>query len=411
MSIRFALCLTGLLLNLSCTMEPAGFDAIAEGYVRTTLKLAQHDPSLVEDWRGPAAWRPGPRVPVAQLLDEIESLDRGLAIARSDISSAAEYARGRFLAAQLKALRFAAERLLGRAASIDDQARDEFGTEFSRLDHVAVNGVHDRLRRVIPGDQPLPVRLDRLRRQTLVPTDRRGDVLRRALDACRTATLAAIALPQDERVRLVFRTSLQWDAFARYVGKRTTDIEINEDGPLDLSRALRIACHEGYPGHHVQHVLIDRVYEERGWPELLMAPGFGPHLLLLEGAAEVGADLAHTPAQRELLYRNDLFPAAGLPSDAVNTLVEVERLLQDLLPVVTDVARQYLDGTITQERAVDRLTDEALVANPQGTLAFIERRRARALVYGEGRRVVYGSLQTRDLAGLHAAFRSAAAIQ
>ena len=411
MSIRFALCLIVLLPGLSCTMAPATFDTIAEGYVRTSLKLAQHDPSLVEDWRGPASWRPGPRVPVAQLLDEIGNLDRQLAIAHPDLSSSTEHARGRFLAAQIKALRFAADRQLGRAASIDEQARDEFNVEFSRVDQAAADAVHEALRRLIPGEQPLAAGLERLRRETIVPADRRANVVDRALDACRTATMAAITLPRNERVRVVFRPRLEWDAFARYTGNLSTEIEINAAGPLDLSRAFRIGCHEGYPGHHVQHVLIDRLYEERRWPELLMTPGFGPHLLFLEGAAEVAADLAFTAAQRERLYRDHLFPAAGLKTDWVDALIQVEGLLQDLLPVVTDVARQYLSGAITQERAVDRLASEALVANPQGTLAFIERRRARALVYGEGRRIVYGLLKSRDLAGLHAAFRSAAAIQ
>ena len=113
--------------------------------------------------------------------------------------------------------------------------------------------------------------------------------------------------------------------------------------------------------------------------------------MLLEGAAEVGADLALTASQRERFYRDQLFPAAGLKPDRVDTLVQRRRPpASDLLPVVTDVARQYLDGSLTQERAIERLANDALVANPQGTLAFIERRRARALVYGEGRRVVYG---------------------
>ena len=174
-------------------------------------------------------------------------------------------------------------------------------------------------------------------------------------------------------------------------GDRVTDLDINDDVMLDVSRAFRIACHEAYPGHHVQHVLIDRLFEQRRWPELQLVPGFGPHLLLLEGAAEVGADLALAPFEREQFYRDQLFPAAGLKTDRVTTLVKVEGLLQELLPVVTDVARQYLDGSLTQERAVERLTNDALVANPQGTLAFIERRRARALVYGEGRRVIYAT--------------------
>ncbi len=68
-------------------------------------------------------------------------------------------------------------------------------------------------------------------------------------------------------------------------------------------------------------------------------------------------------------------------------------------------------GRSPAKRAIARLTDEALLSNPLGTLAFIEQRRARALVYGEGRRVVYALIKTKDLAGLFAAFKTAAAVQ
>jgi hypothetical protein len=263
---------------------------------------------------------------------------------------------------------------------------------------------------VLPGDQPLVARVDRLRRDTIVPGDRRADVIEKAQARCHSISPAGVSLPPDHRARITFRSGLAWDGYARYLGDHQTEIEIN-DGPLDVSRAFRLACHEGYPGHHAQHLLIDRLFEQRRWAELQLMPGFGPHLLMLEGAAEVAADVVLTREQRVSLYRESLFPAAGLPGDFVDTLVQVEDLLIALLPVVTDVAREYLDGTITQERAVERLGGEALVANPQGTLAFIERRRARALVYGEGRRVVYGLMTTRDLAGLYAAFQRAAALQ
>ncbi len=186
MSIRFALCLTALLPArlLHDAGRPPSMRSPKATCARR-LKLAQHDPSLVEDWRGPESWRPGPRQPVAQLLEEIGELERQLATARSDISSGQEYARGQYLAAQVNALRFAAERQLGRAASIDDQARDEFAVTFPPLDQAAITRAHDALNRLIPGDQPLAARLDGLRRSTIVPAENRGHVIGRALDACR----------------------------------------------------------------------------------------------------------------------------------------------------------------------------------------------------------------------------------
>ena len=408
--MRFALGLCVLVSLVACSGGQATVDAIAEGYVRTTLALSQHDRTLVEDWRGSESWNPGPRRPVAELLQEVEQLQRQIDAA-SDISSATEYARVQYLAGQIRGLRFAVDRQLGRAASIDNQAAAEFNVTFPPLDRAAIDRVHEQLRRAVPGNHALDERVAALRRATTVPRERRIVVLSRAVDACRSAAASVVPMPKDESVNIVFRSGIPWDAFARYEGQHRTDIEINDDGELDVSRAVRLACHEAYPGHHVQHVLIDRLYGERRWPELLLNPGFGPHLLLTEGAAEVAADLALPPEVRATLYRERLFPDAGLDIAHVDRLVVVEDLLIQLLPVVTDVARQYLDSSITQQQALDRLRTEALIANPPAALAFIEQRRARALVYGEGRRVVYGAMRSRDLDALFDAFRRAAALQ
>jgi hypothetical protein len=161
----------------------------------------------------------------------------------------------------------------------------------------------------------------------------------------------------------------------------------------------------------VQHVLLDQLFESRQWLELRLSPAFGRHLLLAEGAAEVASDLAFPADRRAALYRDTLFPAAEVRDVDSGILVRVEDLQRDLLPVVTDVARGYLANAITKERARERLANEALVADVDGTLALIERRRARALVYGEGRRVIYALLPSRDLAGLRAVMQSTSALQ
>jgi hypothetical protein len=382
---RRVVLLTAVLAAANCAANVRSVDAIADGYVRTALQLAQHDPSLVEDWRGPQSFTPGPRIPVAEVAREIRSLQRDAERAAADIANAREYARVRYLSAQLRALRFAAERQLGRAASIDDQAREEFGVTFPPLDVAEVQRTHQGLREALPGVGALSDRARAYRERTMIPARLRQQFLTEALQSCREATAAVLQLPRDESVAIVLGDPSLFDAFARYRGNNRTELEIS-GGPLDSARAHRLACHEAYPGHHVQHLLIDRLYRERQWPELLLTPAFGPHLLYLEGAAEVGADLVLDESR-------------------------VDRLLQDLQPIVTDVARGYLDGSLTGERALERLANEALVTNPSATLAFIEQRRARALVYVEGRRLVYQRLKTKDLAGLYDAFRSIAALQ
>jgi len=398
-------------LAAGCGRTPPSIDAVAEGYVRVALKLAQHDATLVEAWRGPEAFEPGPRVPAAESLKDIVELQRQLDTAMPDLSSAAEEARGRYLTWQLRGLRFAAERQMGRAAGIDEQGRDEFRLIFTTVDAAAIQRTLSELDRLLAGPGSLVDRLMALRRRTSIPHDRKAAVMDIALEACRAAVAPLLTLPADEKITVLFRKNMGWDAYAQYPGNHHTILDINDDGPLDVARAFRLACHEGYPGHHVQHLLIDRWYDEGRRPELGLTPAFGRHLLLLEGAAEVGADLALPADRRAALYRERLLPAAGLaPADA-DLLARIDDLLPALLPVVTDVARRYLDSTITQEQAIERLGAEALVANPAATLAFIGRRRARALVYGEGRRVIYSMMPTKDLDGLRALIQNASALQ
>jgi hypothetical protein len=398
-------------LAAACRAAPPTLDELGERYVRVALQLAQHDPSLVEAWTGPESLKPGPRVPVAGLSTEVDTLAALIAERGAAVSSSEESSRLRYLSGQVRALRFSADRLLGRSTSIDDQLREEFGIAVTPFDRTATEHVIGELERALPGTGPLSDRLSALRTRTTVPRDRRQAVMEIAVKACREPIAPLIELPADERVTMMFRSNMGWDAYAHYDWNHHTALDISDEGALDIGRALRLACHEGYAGHHTQFLLINRVISTREWPELRLTPGFGPHLLLAEGSAEVGADLAFSPAQRAALYRDRLVPAAGIDTHDVELLVRVDDLLPRLLPVVTDVARQYLDTKITEEQAIDRLTHEAMIANAAGTLAFIERRRARALVYGEGRRVIDAQLPARTLAALRDLFPFRAALQ
>jgi hypothetical protein len=225
--------------------------------------------------------------------------------------------------------------------------------------------------------------------------------MRLALDQCRAATAAAMPLPPDESIELAFVPGLPWDAHARYTGQHRTRVEVNGSRPLDLARVLRLACHEGYAGHHVQYIwMADELVAMRGWQEFALVPGFGPDLLLAEGAAEAGADLAMPFERRVTVYADHLAPAAGLRTADVQRLARVEVHLAAMEPLIGDIARDYLDNQIQAAEAVERLSHDALVAEPEPFLMFIERRRTRVLAYAAGRRLALGELGSRRLEGM-----------
>jgi hypothetical protein len=111
------------------------------------------------------------------------------------------------------------------------------------------------------------------------------------------------------------------------------------------------------------------------------------------------------PAGRRLaVYRDHLAAAAGLRANDLERLVTVEGQLSDIEPLIGDIAREYLDNRINTATATERLSQEALVADAEGLVMFIERRRSRLLAYAEGRRVVHERLAAAGLAGLRGLF-------
>ena len=165
-------------------------------------------------------------------------------------------------------------------------------------------------------------------------------------------------------------------------------------GGSDAAHLLQLAAHEGTPGHHAQHVLATaQLVEARGWTERALTPAFGPHRLLAEGAAEAGAELLLPLEVRERVCAEVMMPAAGLPPALAPQLVRVERLVAALDLEVAQVAAAYLDTSLSMEAATVRLRDEALVLDPPGMLAFIEKQRSRVLAYPLGRRLVLDAVR------------------
>ena len=171
-------------------------------------------------------------------------------------------------------------------------------------------------------------------------------MLAAAIEACRTATAPHITLPADERVEIEFDPSIEWDAYAQYLGGSPDPRESREPRADTTSPALlHMACHETYAGHHLQHVLIDdALVKGRGWMEFQLTPAFGPHLLISEGAAEVAVDLALPEPVRAAIYRDRLLPLAGLPTADAARLARVETLGASLERAVPQIVERYLDN-------------------------------------------------------------------
>lgn len=393
--------------------------ALAERYARLTLQLAKHQPSLVEAWLGPAAWAEGLRVPVPALRAEAGALAADIerlagnpvwtsarALAGSEPRRAlgpnrvTEFARVAYLLGQIRALDAAAARLLGESQAFADEARRTLGQVPPARDAYALDALRRRLSEVVPGRGTLAERHAAFRRAHAVPADRVEAVFAAAVAWCRASAGALMPLPPGEALTTRAVDESGWAAFSRPTGPRSSDLWVAHRGGADAAHVLQLAAHEGTPGHHAQHVLaMAELADARGWTERALTPAFGPHRLLAEGAAEAGADLLLPSAVRERVCAEVLLPAAGQLPALASRLVLVERLAAGLGVEVGHIARAYLDSSLGSEAVTIRLRDEALVLDPAGMVAFIEKQRAKVLAYPLGRQLVQQALDATPAAG------------
>jgi hypothetical protein len=315
-----------------------GLDAVAEAYVKLVLAVGRHDEHYVDAFYGPPEWRTaaedGPPVPLAELLSRARSL---LDTARR---AAGPAERRRYLEKQLVAVEGHLRRLSGERMTLAEECRVLFDADPPRHDVSEFAAAHDELERLAPGDGPLGARVEVLRKAIFIPRDRLAAALEAALGAAR----AANALPPEERFETALVTGKPWGAYNWYLGNYKSRIELNTDLPVEANGLLGTMVHEGYPGHHVFNVLLERnLVKGKGWVEYTVYPLYSPQSLLAEGTANVGIDILYDDEARRRVLAETIAPAAGVPAEAIAAFDRLRPALKKLKHVRGEAARMLLD--------------------------------------------------------------------
>ena len=101
-----------------------------------------------------------------------------------------------------------------------------------------------------------------------------------------------VELPPDESFTVEYVTNKSWSGYNWYQGNFRSLIQVNTDLPIYIDRAIDLACHEGYPGHHVYNALLEkRLVRDRGWVESSVYALFSPQSLIAEGTANYGIEV------------------------------------------------------------------------------------------------------------------------
>lgn len=346
--------------------ETADLDDLARDYLFLELSMGLHDDDHVDAYFGPETIRRSAEEE-APSLDEIESRANALAENLARLGGAAsnplEAARIAGLIHRLQALAARISINRGENVPFDEESRRLFGVAAPDYDAAHFAPILEKIDRLVPGEGSLASRVDAFRRKFIVPEDRLAAVFEAAIAECRRRTLEHIQLPANESFRLEYVTDKPWTGYNWYEGEAHSLIQINSGLPIYVSRAVDLGCHEGYPGHHTFNALLEEnLVEGKGWLEFTLYPLFSPQSLIAEGSGNYGVDLAFPGNERVEFEKRELFALAGLDPAEAERYYALLELLDELSYAGNEAARDYLNGTVSRDQAVEWLVDYTLTS-------------------------------------------------
>lgn len=307
--------------------------------------------------------------------------------------------RRRFLAAQLQAIACRAAALAGAHSTFDEESRCAFGiTAPTSYDEKKLAAIRARISTLLgPGHGTLAARYAAFASRYVIPGNRLHAVMQKAIEGCRSQTLQHMALPADESIDVQFTGNEPWAGYSLYKGHHHSTVTFNTDFPTTLDRALDLACHESYPGHHTFNLTQDdALLQAKGELEIAVQPIYSQQSLRSEAAASIASEIAFPLAERIRFERDQLAPLAGIPANDISRYLEVEALVDQLHPAIPVIARQYVDGDLEFARATQALEDEALMGGGFETLKYLNEFRTYILTYTVGPDILNRFLATDD---------------
>jgi hypothetical protein len=286
----------------------------------------------------------------------------------------------------------------GAKLTFDEESRALYDAVAPANSEAHFQAMLDELEPRLPGDGPPIERYDAFRRDFVIPPDRLGEVFDRAIAECRSRTLRHVSLPPEESFTVEYVTDKSWSGYNWYQGGFRSLIQVNTDFPIYIDRAIDLACHEGYPGHHVYNALLEQhLVRDRGWREFTVYALFSPQSLIAEGTANYGIEVAFPGDERLTFERTVLFPAAGLDPARAEAYYAVQALVDRLAYAGNEAARRYLDGEIDRAAAAAWLSRYAMTSplRAEQRTRFFDQYRSYVINYNLGKDLVRRHIEAR----------------
>ena len=404
-----------LLAILSCNQKETStndLNSLAEKYVRLGLDIGQYDADFVDAYYGPDSLKPATEklnvFPKDSFLSVVNDLTTNVQKIIQEEKNDSVISRAKWMLGQLKAWERRIKIFSGELGNFDEESQDLFGVKAPVNTEQHFKELVGEMDNILPGKGDITERFQQLINRFIIPKDKLDTVFKTVIDEARRRTIEHYPLPAGENFTLEFVNNKPWSGYNWYKGNYQSLIQINTDLPIYIERAIDLACHEGYPGHHVYNLLLEKkLYKERNWVEISLYPLFSPQSLIAEGSANYGKEVAFPGNERNEYVKKVLLPLAGLDTAGTDLYFKAIDLAGALNFARNEVGRGILNNTIDSVTAKKWLITYVMSSEASAikSISFIKKYRSYIINYNYGLQLVRNYIESNGGTASNAAKR------
>ena len=255
------------------------------------LRIDKHNKGYVDFYIGPKKLRKivdnEAITSPSKLLTDCKALKKDL------FKQGFDKKRERYLEKMLTAMRTSIEVLNGIEIPIKEQFLRLYDVALQPVKESELDNLKEEINIAYGGLGSLEKRINDLKVRRTVPEDKVFELFKKALNITRERTkeLFVNFLPQKERIVLELvknNDKVKWSYYNWYLGNFYSRIEVNPNYNMYWTAFLSGAAHEGYPGHHTEFAIKEKVlYRELDQFEHSILLLHSPKLILSEGIADL----------------------------------------------------------------------------------------------------------------------------
>lgn len=337
-------------------------DPLGRDFARLAFGIERHVPGFIDAWLGPeetrAALEPAMPPPPGSLVADARDL-----LERIAVMPLPESRRG-YLTSQVVAILATARRLAGEEIPYREEVRLLFDVEPAATPERDFEAAITDLDRLLPGDGPVSARMAAWRERYVISPEVALQLVDRILPELRERTAALVDLPAGESIEIAMVHDKPWSGYNWYLGGGRSRVELNTDLPIHAFRLTELLAHEGYPGHHTEHTLKERLYTEAGMGEHALQLINTPECIISEGIATLAEGMIFSPEELARFRRERVYPAAGIAGDPEREIAIAEAR-KALTPVAGNAALLLHEEGQSPEEVVAYLQRYGLSTEPE----------------------------------------------